>query len=1610
MRTSDADDRTVATTTTTTYGHQGDGGDDDEQDAVEVVLEEADTGMSVSTAAVHDDDESSGGGGSSSSSSDGSTATADDDYRRRLDDILGDAVSVPETSSENSDGGGGDAIIIPQPGKAEDSSAQSAAAVPGENSEAAAAGGGTTALTETDGLLRPSSSSSNDDGDYHDGAGGAAVPTSAVDAVAHGVPADTVVEESKAGEPSTAGGEDDVEEREKSQVDERTTATTTTPTASETETEKEAISASVAAAVMKDNCDDSATTTIIRKAPVRSASAGDRGTGGGGSGVSSRLLQGTASSRSKAASDRSKEDAGRHREMTSRLMMPTASSQNRASRRERITAKSAATGRGRGGGRGGRRSGATTATAASSSGGRTPPKSRTTVSESNSNDEKAKAESKATATATKKNIDSTTEVVPQQEATNAIDPTPAGAQHDANATAADVATNAKDDETNLQKDSEPKEQEQPQRLEQVEIQNSASGSNNEDDVDTEPIPENCDQEELLSSEHVDDGGEGQYDSSCSSEKCDDDNHGFSACTNLDNEKNEVTDDATPLSPESTLSPTETYTAGGDDSETMNSAADNIELDGLDCKEIAEDVGMISDADESSFAGDDHVLAAQESASDTDGATSIPAIKQESLEPPISSVSPETIADSARCPHTDNIAEEHSTGNDTIEGSNIIEPPVFVGEILDLGDADMPPSGVCASYQPDAAVEKPSVLQEDEEAGADAVDCGRSRGVDVEDETSSTFARQDEDISTPNNAEPPAHLPNNSGLMIEETVTPQSTDVVEQAMLLVGNFSATNNEYTGQDIRTTETAADVESESVPLQILPETPHPVEKGVNQHEGGVESSLDASFSPRHGEKVNESGVGSPVDQTSTKSELSVAVGNLSSEQTLPVPEEVVDLRLPCGITMSQDTVDIAEALTEISREKQGTAATRESDRELLNESDFNHAAVEHHSCVKVDHGGTYSTEHNVTNTTEQESIVPNISSAARMIQALNADNHVAPQVPNDHQKLEQAKFNIEECHQSPSCRADVEIGPSQEETTSEKTEDGNGEDKEARSPSADIPVDELLIAKPHKAGKPTTSDPLVSELKQFLILNSFAPEEDLVSESSEQEKSRDEAFFEKRETAVSVKRPFGEKFGGWSNVSSQLPVGNASPKSAFEQTHTDEPQDGGNDVVADVVMQATSENKSITCGVSPSNAEHTVESENRVEDEDCQATTGIAQNDQPSAVDDDNIKTSDSRTFRGCEGTKSGQMSQSLNPKANAHQQSEEDDNSTTATTTTCASNSTPAAVHLPVPLHPSHRNAGSMPAGSECDAIKKGEGICDDDRCSIRSVSGTASPLSSMTLEGIPDTISDHTPLLPPSTHRQTSTSVSSSPLLAVALQTPSSVLNARASLGSSNSFRVNRPKRIADFIRVDLWSKDPDVVETALLRVHEASVGANNDSNRATIARSGGLLAIVNSMETHMSVPGIQVQACKCFEVLALDPDNELAIGDVGGIEAIFSAMMLHFDDETVQEAAWSALWNLSCNSADEQMVAVETLGGMSLLVQCIQRHSGNPEVQKNACGTLTNLCVDHEERMTALVEAGGLVAIATALQNHWKNDVVRKEASHAMSMMLRNDDLESHYK
>jgi hypothetical protein len=89
---------------------------------------------------------------------------------------------------------------------------------------------------------------------------------------------------------------------------------------------------------------------------------------------------------------------------------------------------------------------------------------------------------------------------------------------------------------------------------------------------------------------------------------------------------------------------------------------------------------------------------------------------------------------------------------------------------------------------------------------------------------------------------------------------------------------------------------------------------------------------------------------------------------------------------------------------------------------------------------------------------------------------------------------------------------------------------------------------------------------------------------------------------------------------------------------------------------------------------------------------------------------------------------------------------------------------------------------------------------------------------------------------------------------------------------------------------------------------------------------------------------IQMAGCTALEKMALDPDIQVAIGDMGGISAIVGTMKGHVDNVGVQQAACAALVNISRHRGTTD----EADGAVQALCIAMTRHADNMEIQANA--------------------------------------------------------------
>merc|ERR1712232_505395 len=83
--------------------------------------------------------------------------------------------------------------------------------------------------------------------------------------------------------------------------------------------------------------------------------------------------------------------------------------------------------------------------------------------------------------------------------------------------------------------------------------------------------------------------------------------------------------------------------------------------------------------------------------------------------------------------------------------------------------------------------------------------------------------------------------------------------------------------------------------------------------------------------------------------------------------------------------------------------------------------------------------------------------------------------------------------------------------------------------------------------------------------------------------------------------------------------------------------------------------------------------------------------------------------------------------------------------------------------------------------------------------------------------------------------------------------------------------------------------------------------ALNDYNRDVIKESGGINSIVQAMNMHPDIIGIQQCGCTALGNLAVSSDFHLEIANAGGLHAIMNAAQQNQEEECVLRAAYQAL-------------------------------------------------------------------------------------------------------
>ena len=223
-------------------------------------------------------------------------------------------------------------------------------------------------------------------------------------------------------------------------------------------------------------------------------------------------------------------------------------------------------------------------------------------------------------------------------------------------------------------------------------------------------------------------------------------------------------------------------------------------------------------------------------------------------------------------------------------------------------------------------------------------------------------------------------------------------------------------------------------------------------------------------------------------------------------------------------------------------------------------------------------------------------------------------------------------------------------------------------------------------------------------------------------------------------------------------------------------------------------------------------------------------------------------------------------------------------------------------------------------------------------------------------------------------------------------------DAQSTVSASSSTTRQHRRSLPDMLQHDIFSDDTAVVESAL-----EGLAAKADGDKefgARIVQSGGLLKIVRVMEGNLEHANIQVLACIALQKIATDSEeNQLAICEVGGVEAVVGSMERHMTTNVgVVEAACAALLVMTSNCTTNKMPIEVSV--VDVIVKSMTTHSRHALIQETAFRTLANLCLEDKQKLVALSQVGGFVVMSAALAQHWDHPTVKNEAIQTLSLLF----------
>jgi hypothetical protein len=155
------------------------------------------------------------------------------------------------------------------------------------------------------------------------------------------------------------------------------------------------------------------------------------------------------------------------------------------------------------------------------------------------------------------------------------------------------------------------------------------------------------------------------------------------------------------------------------------------------------------------------------------------------------------------------------------------------------------------------------------------------------------------------------------------------------------------------------------------------------------------------------------------------------------------------------------------------------------------------------------------------------------------------------------------------------------------------------------------------------------------------------------------------------------------------------------------------------------------------------------------------------------------------------------------------------------------------------------------------------------------------------------------------------------------------------------------------------------------------LGINEENNRLVGENGAACEVVIKSMWSHSEDVAVQEEAIEALTVLSEHPNNIRVILEAGGIAAVLAAMQTHASVPDIQIKGCAMLSNLASDD-DITKVKIVDEDVLHVVVMAMVLHSDNKEIQERAVILLRKLCI--KENMQRMITANVSPVITVAAE------------------------------